>query len=245
MKKYLLLVVISICSLPLFAQSSAFGLKGGFTAAFQKWNNFQRDPLLTWHLISYIESAPEDNSVALFAQLGYHNRGSAIITRPFTYIDQNTGADRRYNGRTTKYLFRNISLSLGAKQKKAIADDKFLYYLIGIRGDYTLSTNLGEFEELNSLSGSIYYPQKAFVRKLNYGLILGGGMEFHFTELVGGIIELTINPDVSKQYEQFPLPNVYYPPTGNTITVPGRDIRNMTIELTVGFRFLRKVEYID
>ncbi len=245
MRQYLLPFIFCIASAGLCAQDSAFGLKGGFSAAFQKWNDFQRDPLLTSHIIAYIESAPEDNSVALFGQFGFHNRGSAVVIRPFSYIDQTTGADRRYPGSTTKYQFRNLSLSLGAKQKFELAADKYYYYMLGIRGDYTLNTNLDDFEQLNSFTNTLFYPQDDYVRKFNYGLIIGGGLEFHFTEFIGGLVELTVNPDLSKQYEQFPIPNVYDPYTGQTRTLPGRDIRNLTLELSVGIRLLRKVEYID
>lgn len=34
------------------------------------------------------------------------------------------------------------------------------------------------------------------------GLTVGGGVEIMFSELVGGCIELSISPDLSKQYNQ-------------------------------------------
>lgn len=40
-----------------FAQSYAFGIKGGMTAGTQKWdNNFQREPLFRYHIAGFIES---------------------------------------------------------------------------------------------------------------------------------------------------------------------------------------------
>ena len=59
------------------------------------------------------------------------------------------------------------------------------------------------------------------------------------------MIEFTVNPDFSLQYEQPAIPNVIDPITGQTRTLQERRIRNLTFEITVGARFLRKVEYID
>ena len=63
--------------------------------------------------------------------------------------------------------------------------------------------------------------------------------------MIGMMLEFTVNPDFSIQYQQPPIPNVLDTYTNQTITIPERRIRNLTFEVTVGFRFLRRIEYID
>lgn len=248
MKKHLLCFAFILMSVgALFSQGFAFGAKGGLTVGFQQWNSGQqRDALLTYHGIAFIESAPEDNAFAVFAQLGYNRRGGAIRSRAFTYIDPNTGAERRFTGNTTKYIFNNIALSLGGKQKRDFGSgDNKVYYLFGIRGEFTPSTNLAIYEERNALFGSLFYPENQFVQRFNYGAIIGGGLEFPLTDLIGMLLEFTVNPDFSKQYRQPPIPNVYNPFTRQPFDLPSQELSNTSLELTIGFRFLRKIEYID
>lgn len=59
-----------------YSQSYAFGVKGGVTAALQSWDNYGRDPLYNAHWVTFIESADDDKG-SVFAQLGYHVKGSA------------------------------------------------------------------------------------------------------------------------------------------------------------------------
>ncbi|MEO1516004.1 MAG: hypothetical protein AAFV95_13360 [Bacteroidota bacterium] len=227
-------------------QGFAFGLKGGMTAGFQQWNNFERDPLLTWHAIAFIETLTEDNAFSLFAQGGFHNRGSAVRIRAFTFVDPNTGGNRRFSGNTTRYEFYNVSLSAGGKQKFLMSNETTsYYYLIGIRGDYNLGTNLDDLSGTNVAFNSPFFPQDPFVRDFTFGLILGGGLEFEFQELFGGLLEVTLNPDFTKQYEQLPIPNVYNPFTMQNQTLSETIVRNVTVEISLGIRFINRVEYID
>ncbi|MFT5386605.1 MAG: hypothetical protein ACI8VT_003751 [Saprospiraceae bacterium] len=240
MKKYTLLLVglffaIQISS----AQSYAFGVKGGLTTSFQKWDNFQRDPLFSYHGIAFIETAPEENKFAVFAQIGYHVKGSAIRNRNFVNVVTGTVSKPP----TTKFKFNNISLTLGGKQKYDWGADKKLYYLFGFRGDYTIDTNLDQYEDFNLVYP--IYPFDAFVRNWNYGATIGGGLEFPVSDYVSAIIEFTVNPDFSKSYRQPPILNVYDPYTGSNRTFSEREITNTTFEISVGFRFLHEVEYID
>ncbi|MBK9491348.1 MAG: hypothetical protein IPO07_23060 [Haliscomenobacter sp.] len=180
------------------AQSTAFGIKGGLTAGRQRWDNtFERDMLLRYHGIAFIESASEDSRFALFAQGGYHIKGSAIRT-PRSAVTGSGGT------------------------------------IFDVPNEYDIYT--------------IYYPIPGFVRKLNYGITMGGGIEIPFDELVGVLVEFTVNPDFSYQYDQPPLENIINPnpwaPRGN-ISLPQRRSTNLTFELSFGFRFLRKVIYID
>ena len=132
------------------AQGFAFGAKGGLSVGFQKWGQqgSQRDPLMAYHGVAFIESAPEDNAFAVFAQAGYHVRGGAVRTRTRTILDNN-GNLRDLSGRTDRYEFRNISISLGGKQKLPLGSGSSkVYYFMGIRGDYTLNTNLEDYQSI-------------------------------------------------------------------------------------------------
>ncbi len=247
MKKYLFTFALFFCLLmDMTAQGFAWGIKGGPSMALQKWDNTERDPLFTYNAILYIESLDDDNAFTLFAQSGYNKRGSAVRIRPFSFADS-AGQVRSFQGQTTKYEFTNISLAAGAKQKFDFGIDHKMYYLLGIRGEYTIDTNLDEFEERSRASGG-FYPFEGAVQDWNAGFIFGGGLEFRITDLIGAIVELTVNPDFTKQYFHPAIQNVLIPSfngQSSNGTLRERSIRNNTIELSVGFRFLRKVEYID
>lgn len=225
-------------------QGVAFGLKGGPTMAFQKWDNSEREALFAYHFIASVESLAEEGEVSIFAQAGYHNRGSAIRIRRFQYTDIGTGAPRTFNGRTTKYDFQNLGLSVGVKQR-FLASIGNLYYLLGLRGEYNLSNSLDQFSEL-PLSVQSGFPSEAGVQDFTFGFIFGGGFELPLGDYMDATIELTINPDFTKQYFQPAFNNAFNPFTGNNDrNIPELNIRNNSIELTVGFRFKRVVEYID
>lgn len=235
---------------PASGQSYAFGIKGGLTIATQKWDNsFQRDPLFRQHIIAFIESAEEDQPFALFAQGGYHVKGSAIRTFRSVFT-QPDGTQVEVPASSTPFLFNNASLTLGAKQKFDFSGSKKLYYMLGIRGDYTISTKLRP-DNLSDNALLLYgniYPFDEFVNRFNYGALVGGGIELPFTELVGMVLEFSVNPDFTNQYNQPVIRNVTNPnPFGgsNRIDIPERQIVNTTFELTLGFRFLNKIVFID
>ncbi len=211
------------------SQSFYFGPKAGIAINTQQWNNFDRDPLFSLHGDVFIESYSEDATSSLFAQLGFHTRGSSI--RGFGI---NTG-----NSFTNSFKFHNLMFMAGAKQILN-REKKFRpYYLFGVRAEYTVGTNLTEFERFQST----FYPFDFYVNKFLYGLTIGGGFEYDMGELYGGFIEFNLHPDVSLQYEQPAIPNVINPFDGRTVTLGERSIRNLSLEITVGIRFLRKVEY--
>jgi hypothetical protein len=236
------ITLIIITPIYLDAQSYAFGFKSGLTAGIQQWNIFGDDPLYKMPFIAFIETADNVKGSA-YAELGYHVKGAA--NRPkgsVVYIDQN-GNQVEYDPTTIEYKFYNLSLNLGFKRKYP-SGSNFAYWLLGIRGDYTLGTNFKEFEEVNKYFFA--YPDNKYVTKWNYGMTIGGGYEFPFSDFVSGIIEFTVNPDLSKQYRQPPfynIPDPYVP--GQTYNLAERQISNITLELTLGIRFLNKVEYID
>ena len=218
-----------------------FGIKGGLLLGIQKWNNFERDALINYHGIAFIESYDDAGQVSLFAQAGLHRKGSAI--RGKNFINLSNG--EIFRPPTQNFIFNNISLTLGAKKKNQLSVSSRLYYMLGLRGDYTVSTNLDEYQAINEANGGLFFPTDFFVKKINYGVTLGGGFEFDFNGLIGGLLEFTINPDFSLQYRQPAIPNVYNPYTQTNTTIGERTIRNITFEVTAGLRFLRKIEYVD
>lgn len=222
-----------------FGQSYVFGLKGGPILGIQNWSGFQRNPLIDAHGIFSIESWEEDDPNVLFAQIGYHTRGSSLRQ---VFRNPNIGL----NPQTRAFRFRNLALTLGAKKRLSMGLFS-PYYAVGIRGEYNIGTNLDEFRAQNSTAITTY-PLNEFVNKFTYGLYLGGGVEYEFAELIGAVFEFSVNPDIGRQYFQPPLTGVLNPNPINgqsTVNLPEREIRNITLEFTIGLRFLRKVEYID
>lgn len=228
MLRFFYFAILLFMTLTSSGQSFHFGPKGGMAINLQQWNNFERDPLFSAFGDVFIESYTEGSTSSLFAQVGYHTRGSAIRLFSFNGPSFNNS-----------FKFNNVSLVAAAKRYTTNKKKARPYYLLGIRAEYTVSTNLSDFQEFQSL----FYPIEFYVNKFNYGFTVGGGYDFPFGDLYGGFIEFTISPDVSLQYEQPPIPNVISPFTGQTITISERRIRNISLEITFGMRFLRKVEY--
>lgn len=226
---YITLLFLGMCSAEVQAQSFWFGPKGGATLGIQRWNRYERQPLFAGHGAFFIETMDEDKEFgSLYAQLGLHQRGSA--TRSFVSSWDNVLVPG------LRFVFNNISLQVGAKK---FMNDKF-YYLVGIRGEYTVSTNL---EELNERFISPSFPQPEFVQPLVAGITGGAGYQFEISELYGAAVEFTVNPDFYRNYYSPAIGNVISPITGNSITLPETEIRNTTLEVTLVLRFLRKVEY--
>jgi len=245
-KRLLLFLSVLSCTVNAHSQGGAYyGIKGGLTLGTQQWNNFDRQALAAYHIILSKESLPAQERFSFFTQLGYHVKGSSIRPRllgnPFNAGFVSTPP--------RKFEFYNISLSLGAKQIVKNIGNNSVHYLFGIRGDFTVGTNLGEHGDFTAGNPSVafFFPIDSydFIRRINYGLIVGGGLNFPVSEYVQGVLEFTINPDFSLQYQQPPIPNVTNPFNGQLMTIAERNIRNLTFEVTVGARFLRKIEYID
>lgn len=235
-----LLVFISLIYNGLQAQGTAYTVKGGLTLGVQKWNSFDQSPLFKYHGAIAAESLDETAQFSLYAQLGYHLKGSALRNASFQTLNGDL-----FRLSAQEFIFKNLSAVLGAKRKYQLSDRTKGYYLMGLRGDYTLGTNLDEYKEANEFNGGLFYPDNGFVRHWNYGVSLGGGFEFALGELVGASLEFTVNPDFSYQYRQPDIPNVRDPYTGLNRTIPERTIRNITFEISAGIRLLRIVEYID
>lgn len=226
------------------AQSTAYVIHLGPTAGLQKWDNSSgREPAFQYHAALSMESINnEDNRGSFYMQLGYHVKGSA---NRYRFININSGFPGGIF--TERFLFNNFSFSLGAKQrfKEGHGGRSRYFYFGGLRADYTYSTNIDELQ-VNSVCNPGVYPLMGGVQRWMAGFSVGGGIEFDFSELVGGQIQLSVHPDVTPQYRQNAIPNVIdICNPGTIITIPERRIRNTTVELSVGLRLLRKVVVVD
>ena len=207
-----------------------FGMKGGVSLANQSWNENDRRMLFTYHGNLFIESRDPDDRGALYAQIGMHTRGSSIGITTFRRNDLN-------------YQFQNLSFQLGAKKKVPSNLGAQPYYFVGIRGEYTVGDNLLEIGErrLEISNVNPNFPldiqDPIHIRKLNYGITLGGGFEFIGGEFFTPAIEFNISPDLSFQYDR--------PQIENTTAgiLPATQVRNITFEISLVMKFLREVIY--
>ena len=227
------------------AQGYAFGVKGGLAIGQQSWNTggaSSNNLLFKYQGAVFIESLSEADKgqSVLFAQLGYHLRGSAFRYRSGVAFEPGTTTPIKIDAFKEEFIFKNIGLILGAK-RRGIKGNEHLFYSVGLRGEYTVGTNLGSARNVIFYET---YPQKEFVRKLQFGLTLTGGYEFPLSELVGGMVEFSIHPDLTRQYFR-PEFQGYDPYSRQYVTVSAQAIRNISFEVSFGFRFLRKVEYMD
>jgi len=216
-------------------QSFWFGSKVGPGLNFQSWgsgNNttgINRDVAFSFNGDIFIESYDQLGRGSMYAALGYHSRGSAV--RFFSFNNDVLNQTYRFN---------NVVLEVGFKKAAARIKSLETYFLLGVRGEYTVSNNLGSFNQ----AGNLFFPSKEFVRNINYGVTAGGGFEFYLSPMSNGFVEFSIHPDISIQYEQPPIANVM-DPFGNRVNLPLTQVRNLSMELKFGIKFLRKVEYID
>jgi hypothetical protein len=215
------------------SQSFYFGPKGGLTLGLQNWNGFERDPLIAYHGAITFETYKEDNPNSFVIQLGYHKRGSA--ENALFILGGGNAFRQRQN-----FQFNNAVLTFAGKRLLGYTEGPQPYYTFGARIEYTVSTNLQQYEQYAG-----YFPIDAFVNKFNYGASIGFGFEKKISELVGAYVEAVISPDLSKQYEQIGQFTIISPLTGQSITLRDQAIRNITFELSVGFKFLRKVVYLS
>jgi len=227
------------------AQSTAYVFNIGPSAGIQKWDNASgREPLFQYHASVALETINnEDDRGSFFMQLGYHVKGSASRYRFFNIVSGFPGGTY-----TEKFKFNNLSLVLGAKQRfdASVTGQSRYFYFGGLRGDYTVSTNIDNLPNANTSCNPAAYPLIGGLKRWIVGFSLGGGMEFRFSELVGAQVQLSVNPDVTPQYRQNAIPNVIDLCNPGTIySIPERRIRNTTVELSIGLRLLKKVVYVD
>jgi hypothetical protein len=237
-------MLTSVCQSMSYAQSQVFLINAGPTIGSQRWNNGgDNSPLFQYHFALGVESLNnEDDRSAVFAQLGYHVKGSSLR---FRFFDLSGGAFNTIE----RFKFNNLSLLLGAKSKKPLgAGESKFFYFGGIRGDYTISTNIDEIGGDPLLNPGIrfLYPSIGFMRRFMFGASAGVGIQVPIRDLIGAEIRLSVNPDFTPQYNQPPLVDVIDPfNPGQNFTIEERQIRNTTIEISVALRLIREVILID
>lgn len=230
-------IIICFFSLTLAGQSYWFGAKTGLALNWQSWGtgigtSLDRNQLISYPIDLFIESYDEEGKGSFYASLGYRTRGTSY--RVFSNFGT-TNANQSFK-------FNNLVLEAGVSKRLKF---QFLnmtpFYKLGLRGEYTVSTNLKDYLVFNSL----FFPVDEFVKKFPFGFTAGGGFEYEMAELYGMIFEFTINPDIGLQYEQPPLNNVRDPYTNQNTFIDLRQVRNLSLEFKLGIRFLRKVVYVD
>lgn len=230
--RFFILVFLVFTSITtLHAQSFWFGPKIGPGLNFQFWDQYNRQALIAPNFSLFIESYSEEKPSSFYAQVGYHSRGSSILTANiFSGINSQQAV-----------RFNNLVLEVGGK-KLLTSDKKFKpYYLLGLRLEYNVKNNLESFDRFQSF----FYPNKQFIQKLVYGVSFGGGFNTRFSDFIGADIELVLTPDFSFQYIQPMIPNVRNPFTGQNQTLREQSIRNYGLEIRFVMRFLRQVIYVD
>jgi len=214
-------------------QGTVFIPKVGLVAGVSNFSNFQSLPLISYHASLAFEGYEEGAKNSFFGQIGIHNRGSNV--RVVAPLGISRTVDRRQN-----ISLSNISGQVGLKNRISSGNSKRPYYSFGIRGEYTLSNNFESFEELAG-----FLPLEPFINKWNYGATLAFGYEFEFSELFGGIVEASLNPDLSFQYNQQESITIVAPISGQTVNLPRRQVRNVSFEISFGLRLINKVVYIN
>ena len=221
------------------SQSSgyAWGVKVGPSLITQKWKSYNRALTTQYHADIFIDSYNEESANSLYGQLGYHIRGSSDRSAYHIINGQS------FKTHVNKYLFENIVLELGFK-KRNLWQDKITSILgFGIRGEYTIGTNLNEFEAINDQYTLPVYAIDAFVKPFNYGMSLLAGIEYPIADLYEIFATLSFAQDFSRQYYQPPVPGFFNDQYGNRRSIGDVTAYNTSIELSVGIRIYRIREY--
>ncbi|MEM7104265.1 MAG: hypothetical protein AAF502_14095 [Bacteroidota bacterium] len=236
MKKWIILTAFLAFVFQVNAQTgTAYGIKGGLALANQSWNQSEREFGFAYHGDLFLESVNDSLSIAFYVAAGYHLRGSAIVVNSF--FDPRTGIT--FPRRRINHRFNNVAIQAGAKNFHRLKDKNIRgFYGLGLRVEYTIDYNL-------AYSNSEGYD--LYLNRFNYGLSVLGGVEFEFKNFPGAVfLELSFHPDVSKQIFIPPGVATYTDPVTNMVfTFSEQKVFNRTLELTLGYKFIRRVEWID
>jgi len=201
-----------------------YGVKGGLGINNQNWDRGVNTGLIFTPLIDVFAESYDPGSLSrLYAQIGFHQRGSALGAFGFRRI--------------ATYTYSNVVVELGGR-RQAFENDTYIgYYLLGLRGEYTLASNVGETQSLYNLT------DEAYLRRFNYGATVGGGFEYDLGDGTSVFLEVTFNPDLSAQYDQpvnliFPNPNAGQS-QNQFVNIPAQRVRNYSLEVKVGYKWLR------
>lgn len=210
------------------AQGCIFGIMGGPSLSNQSVRGFQREPFLRFHGLMYIESISEINPNALYGRLGYHIKGSAVNIQRFI-ID---GIEQE--GRSYAMEFHNVSASVGFKQRREFGNLHY-HYGFGLRGDYNIK---GKF-------GTLFAGLEGAQNKVTYGVNVDVGIEFPLSDLVSTVIEIGFSPDLGEQMYIPPQNTGFTYADGSPVILPETSLTNIVFEARAGFRFWRKIIYVD
>lgn len=219
MRNSIVTIAWILCAGFLTGQGTLLSVKGSYGMSFQKWNNFERDFILSPGVDVMAETYDPESINSFFAEFGFHTRGSSVIG---------------YNlNRYQSLKFHNLVLGLGAKQGRTISDRIKGYYLFGIRGEMNVATN---FED-DSVYNAYFFVDEAFVERFLFGVSVGGGLEYNIGENRDILIELIVSPDLTNQYFQ-PYEFTRTDPNGFTYSIRRQEVKNISVELKLGYRFL-------
>lgn len=219
MKNYILMICL-IFPFLLSGQGEviyAVKLAGGLSS--QNFTTQRGGLTLTPGIDLYVANKDEDVPAQLYAQLGYHQRGSS----------------RRQGGFSVKapaYRFDNVVLELGALREYEANEFLNYYYMLGVRGEVTVHDNLDQVVSTNSF-GSLNFLAPTFTKRFLYGLSVGGGLK----GTVAGktmCLEVSVQPDLSSQYDQ-PYQLDYTHPVWGRVILPPRKGRNISVEVKLGY----------
>lgn len=201
----------------LTAQYTIKSIRIGPSLAMQRWNGVGNNaPLPAFHAALALESYDPGSPFAFFGELGYHQRGMQVRVQPY---QNSNGID--YPGYTIKNKFHNVALALGGRKHFGAAVK--YYYCLALRLEYTIRYDLG----------TTYEGFGDFVRRFNYGLDIGGGIDFPIG-LHTLFAQVMFQPDASKQIYSLRFSGYDY--QGNPVTFPEQRVFNYTFELSLGFR---------
>jgi opacity protein-like surface antigen len=214
--QYSLIFILIGCSTMAFAQYAAHGVKGGLTIGTQKWNGQDREALFSYNAGYVYENYTSNEKFSYLLELGYHVKGSAVRTNFYDL----SGNLRQI---TTRNKFGQAGLLIGAK---SVLDTKFagakVYYLIGARLEYTATDSI---ETIANLSN--------YINRVNYGITVGGGLEFKIADKALVCFEVQISPDFSQQ--------IFMPPGnyianygGNTVFVQFQEQKVINTVVEIG-----------
>ncbi len=203
-----------------------YGLQTGYSMSNQRWESFNRDALFKPHLDFIYESQDINNGYSFYSSLGYHTRGSA--TRGNNFINLNTGNSERFVEEMKIY---NIVVNLGVKKRAIKSSGNALYYLLALRGEVSIDQDFDFYEALED-----------DVNRFVAGVTLGFGYEWVVPSKGTVIAGFSIQPDFTNQIFVQPgiVQNTF---TGQNERVDQEEIRNFSIELSVGFLFYNQKDF--
>jgi hypothetical protein len=222
MKRIFILIIGLLAILDVQAQDNAYGLLGGLTVGTQRWNTFERDPLLTWNFRGFYESILNDG-LSVPIEFGYHNRGSAFIYQGLAF------GTNQFVTESYRIQIGNISVLGAAKKIYKLKDNIEAYAKLGVRLEYSVADS---FEILQQYAEAI--------QPFNYGFTLGGGL--HFGPVDGPVqfvLDFQISPDFSQQI--YSPPGSYtHPVTRQPVQFSEQKVVNLSLEISLGIRFVNK-----